>query len=94
MWNLRSNRRVTDMTPEGGGTIYYSGSTIPDFQTAARLDSDVCGVHHKSYAKTPWLPRRGRMCKAGLRRYQTRHPEGFTVRIWSIRTGYIGHYGQ
>jgi hypothetical protein len=34
------------------------------------------------------------MCKAGLHRYQTRHREGFTVRIWSIRTGYIGHFGQ
>ncbi len=29
------------------------------------------------------------MCKAGLHRYQTRYPEGFTVRVWSILTGHI-----
>ena len=46
------------------GVRSIPGSTIPDFQTAARLDSDVCGVHHKPNAKTSWLPRRGRMCKA------------------------------
>jgi hypothetical protein len=34
------------------------------------------------------------MCKAGLQPYQIRHPKGFTVRIWSLRTGYIEHHGQ
>jgi hypothetical protein len=34
------------------------------------------------------------MCKAGLYRYQTRYPEGFTVRVWSIRTGHSGQNGQ
>jgi hypothetical protein len=34
------------------------------------------------------------MREVGLHRYQTGHPMEFTVRIWSIRTGNLGHHGQ